>query len=500
MPLSLQKPTNLPHPKSWNLLRTHPTSKQPKPSYKNLIFKRVQVFSSLRTSLDCVSSDGGLEKGLQPIRLPFVVRSSTKVTRFFWNGACLEMVVVDGGSGSSGEDGLVRVVGSVVRDFFIPRDVTENYMEYVKWKLIHRVFSSALQVLATQAMFTAIGVGYSSSLPSAAALNWVLKDGLGRLSRCIYTASLASAFDTNLKRVRFATSVLFVGSIGLELLTPAFPRLFLLLATIANIAKQISLACYLATRSAVHQSFAKADNLGEISAKAQIQTVCFDILGLMLAALVNTWLARPQTGLHFFVYPFFASMDLFGIYQGLKHVHLQTLTKDRLEIIMSTWIENGYVPSPAEVSEKEVIDFLGVKGTTSWPIRIGCINPKDQIPEWSMKMIQSITDEDYYFVCMEIFKGLKRTRQHRILLSIREGAEAVHIITGLLQACYIRKALVNNASNSALEDWPVIFEDCKRRAKRDIGHLIEQMMGIGWVVKNILLSKQEQARYNFVCE
>jgi len=48
-------------------------------------------------------------------------------------------------------------------------------------------------------MFRAIGIGYSHSLPSAAALNWVLKDGLGRLSRCIYTASLASAFDTNLK-------------------------------------------------------------------------------------------------------------------------------------------------------------------------------------------------------------------------------------------------------------------------------------------------------------
>lgn len=127
-------------------------TKQSKHSYKNLIFKKVQVFSSLRTSLDCVSSDGGVEKGLQPIRLPFVVRSSTKVTRFFWNGGCLEMVVVDGGSDCSGEDGLVRVFGSVVRDFFIPRDVTENYMEYVKWKLIHRVFSSALQVLATQVL------------------------------------------------------------------------------------------------------------------------------------------------------------------------------------------------------------------------------------------------------------------------------------------------------------------------------------------------------------
>lgn len=48
-------------------------------------------------------------------------------------------------------------------------------------------------------MFRAIGIGYSRSLPSAAALNWVLKDGLGRLCRCIYTARLASAFDTNLK-------------------------------------------------------------------------------------------------------------------------------------------------------------------------------------------------------------------------------------------------------------------------------------------------------------
>lgn len=58
-------------------------------------------------------------------------------------------------------------------------------------------------------MFRAIGIGYSRSLPSAAALNWVLKDGLGRLSRCIYTASLASAFDTNLKVELLAGKLLY---------------------------------------------------------------------------------------------------------------------------------------------------------------------------------------------------------------------------------------------------------------------------------------------------
>ncbi|TKY66104.1 root UVB sensitive 4 [Spatholobus suberectus] len=516
MPFSLHAATNHPHPTSWNLPNPKEPTTTPTNQNQNLFLRRVWAFSSLRASLDCVPDGAkGAPPPASPIRLPFVVRGPTKVSRFFWSENCLQVVSVDGGNKAADvdfDDRLLRACGSVVRDFFIPRGVTGNYVEYVKWKLLHRVFSSALQVLATQAMFTAIGVGLSSSLPSAAALNWVLKDGLGRLSRCIYTASLASAFDTNLKRVRFTTSVLFVASIGLELLTPAFPRCFLLLATIANISKQISLACYLATRSAVHQSFAIGDNLGEISAKAQIQTVCFDILGLMLAALVNLWIGnhrRQQAGLHYVIYPFFAAMDLFGIYQGLKHVHLQTLTKDRLEIILSTWIECGYVPSPAEVSEKEGINFLGVKGKCLWPIKIGCLNPKDQIAKWSMKTIQCITDEDYYFVCVVLFKGLNRTGKPSILLSIHEGAEAVHIIMGLLQACYVRRALLmnssrweiiieeSNASDSTMEDWSVVVEDAKRFAEGDLSNLIEQMLGMGWMVKNILLSAQEQTRYSF---
>ncbi|KAK7292964.1 hypothetical protein RJT34_15823 [Clitoria ternatea] len=517
MPFSLYTPTINHHhlyPTSWNPGKPNEAAI---PGNQNLFLRGVLAFSSLRTSLDCVS-DGGVEKGSRPtspIRLPFVVKGTSEVSRFFWDGKCLQVVSVYGSAGVDFDDRLLRVCGSRVRDFFIPRQVKRNYLDYVKWKFLHRVFSSALQVLATQAMFTAIGVGYSSSLPSAAALNWVLKDGLGRLSRCIYTASLASAFDTNLKRVRFTTAVLFVASIGLELLTPAFPRLFLLLATIANISKQISLACYLATRSSVHQSFAIGDNLGEISAKAQIQTVCFDILGLTLAALVNLWIDNHksrQAGIHYFVYPFFAAMDLFGIYQGLKHVHLQTLTKDRLEIILNTWIECGYVPSPAEVSEQEGINFLGVKGKSVWPIRIGCLNPKGQIPKWSMKTIQRLSNEDYYFVCVEILKGLKITEQPHILLSICEGAKAVHIITGLLQACYIRRVLLRNnsrweniieesdASDSRLEDWSVIVENGRRYAERDISNLIEHMLEMGWVVKSILLSTQEQIRYSFVSD
>ncbi|KAJ8764230.1 hypothetical protein K2173_005970 [Erythroxylum novogranatense] len=454
-----------------------------------------------------------------PARLPVVVRKAGRVSRYMWDGNCLELVSVDGGAADfclDFEDGfkkLFRASSLAIRNLFIPKQVPENYMGYVKWKLLHRVFSSALQVLATQAMFRAIGIGYSRSLPSAAALNWVLKDGLGRLSRCIYTASLSSAFDTNLKRVRFSTSVLFSLSIGIELLTPAFPKYFLLLATMANVAKQISLACYLATSSAIHRSFAVADNLGEVSAKAQIQSVCFDNLGLMLAAFLNMLFKNNQrllAGLPFAVYPVFSALDLFGIYQGLKHVHLQTLTKDRLESILNTWIELRSMPSPAQVGKEEGIDFLWRKGRELWPIRIGCLNTKDQIPMLAMAAMQSVSDEDYYFICLEnSCKALKRTNQQGILLCLREGAGTADVMMGLLQACYIRKHLllssgwetitkVSRASDEIFKDWCQLVDDSKQLARMDLPVLENQISQLGWTVKNILLSTDEQARYSFI--
>ncbi|KAK8497099.1 hypothetical protein V6N13_053288 [Hibiscus sabdariffa] len=493
----------------------YPACKTPK------LFSKIPTLpNSLRTQITYELEEGVNNDGVQPsnpTKLPVVIRRYGKVLRCFWDGNSVRLLSVDAG-GSSGAsfcfnlDKAVEASNLAVRNFFIPKQVSENYIGYVKWKFLHRVFSSALQVLATQAMFRAIGIGYSRSLTSAAALNWVLKDGLGRLSRCIYTASLASSFDTNLKRVRFSTALLFTLSIGVELLTPIFPRHFLLLASLANVAKQMSLACYMATSPSIHRSFAIADNLAEVSAKSQIQSVCFDNLGLMLAAVLNLFLKnnqRLQARLPFILYPIFSAVDLFGIYQGLKYVHLQTLTKDRIEIIIDTWISSGYVPSPEEVSKDEEIIFLWTKGKEPWRIRIGCMNPKGHLPKLSAMAMQSVGNEDYYFVCTEIFyRGLGRTREQDILLCVREGARTVDVIMGLLQACYVRKVLhssmwesmmkASDSSDLVIKEWFKLVDDSKQYVKREFGPLNEQMVAQGWVTKNILLNTQEQTRYSYM--
>lgn len=59
--------------------------------------------------------------------------------------------------------------------------MSDEYYDYCRWRFVQRIASSALSVLATQQMLFAVGLGAKRALPTAAALNWVLKDGLGRL-------------------------------------------------------------------------------------------------------------------------------------------------------------------------------------------------------------------------------------------------------------------------------------------------------------------------------
>lgn len=456
------------------------------------------------------------------LHLPILVQTRGVSLQYAWDGQRL-LLVKD--SGRHRTESLreyltdyVKRLRSVVMALFVPQRVHSNYMYYLKWKFVHRIFSSAIQFQATQAMLQAIGIGAKRSLTSTATLNWVLKDGLGRLSKFIYTAILGPAFDADLKRVRFSTSVLFSLSVGVELLTPVFPTKFLLLASMANIAKSISMAAYVATSSAIHQSFAVADNLGDVSAKSQIQTVCFDNIGLALAACLNLLCKnnpRIESALPFIIYPVFSAIDLFAIYQGLKYIHLSTLNKARLEIIADKWIHSKTVPSTAEVSTEEGMQLFGDSGNRQWPVRIGFVNLREQNPELMVYIMQSLRKENRYFLCMEYCYGFVRNPKMGLLLCLHENAVAADIVKGMLEASYMQVALIskeNNLSNSCNgcaiskpepmlpRDWKNLLEESKSFANVEISQLLEQMEKAGWVLKNVLLSPTEQITYRTLGE
>lgn len=178
-----------------------------------------------------------------------------------------------------------------------------NYMNYAKWQFLSGIASSTSGVLSMQALLYAIGLG-AGAIPLAAALNWVIKDGLGQLGGIAYASVIGNRFDANPKKWRMISAVaLDVGTL-LEVLTPrkcdlrgfadnpvyydfiiltresiVFPASFLLLASTANIGKNVAWLSASATRAGIHQSFALKENLADITAKAGSQSIAASTLG-----------------------------------------------------------------------------------------------------------------------------------------------------------------------------------------------------------------------------
>lgn len=89
-----------------------------------------------------------------------------------------------------------------------------------------------------QALLYAVGLG-KGVIPTAAAVNWVLKDGLGYLSK-ILLSKYGRHFDVNPKGWRLCADLLENISYGLEIITPAFPHLFVPIGAAAGAGRSAS--------------------------------------------------------------------------------------------------------------------------------------------------------------------------------------------------------------------------------------------------------------------
>ncbi|XWS28148.1 hypothetical protein CRYUN_Cryun25bG0040700 [Craigia yunnanensis] len=84
--------------------------------------------------------------------------------------------------------------------------ITSDYLDYSLWRGVQGVASQISGVLATQAFLYAVGLG-KGAIPTAAAINWVLKDGIRYLSK-IMLFKYRRHFDVNPKGWRLFADLL----------------------------------------------------------------------------------------------------------------------------------------------------------------------------------------------------------------------------------------------------------------------------------------------------
>ena len=125
------------------------------------------------------------------------------------------------------------------KNCFVPSGaISSDYYTYSLWRSAQRFVSATSSVFGTQALLLALGFK-SNRIGIAAATTWVLKDALGKVSRIFWASKHGRKFDSDAKKWRFRSSLLYATGNGLEIFTYIVPSMFLVSVDIIKSSSQM---------------------------------------------------------------------------------------------------------------------------------------------------------------------------------------------------------------------------------------------------------------------
>jgi len=370
-----------------------------------------------------------------------------------------------------------------LRQAFLPEHVTPDYYIYTKWRILQRLVSATVSVFGTRALLLALGVK-TEMVGAAATFNWIQKDAFGKFGRIMWASKMGRRFDSDAKRWRFRSSLLFAAGTGLEVITYIFPAAFLLLATLANILKQMSMLTSSATRNAMYKSFAgDAQNLGDITAKGEAQIAVVDLLGILLGISVSKVVGTAHLGMAM-AYIGFSVIDVFAIYNEIRSVVFTSLNLERTEMVSTIFVREGAdcLPTPNEVAKKERI-FLNPKAINYRVFRTASMTGCDMM---TLSLVREVFKGEDFLVTYGRGVGLS------IILHSR-GSEG-DILKAVLVWVLVREEMRRRGGGGEekMMETATLIEVLTRAQKQataSIGVMKDRLQSRGWDVKHMVFGR-----------
>eukprot|EP01130_Rhizamoeba_saxonica_P018944 TRINITY_DN9671_c0_g1_i1.p1 TRINITY_DN9671_c0_g1~~TRINITY_DN9671_c0_g1_i1.p1 ORF type:complete len:404 (+),score=85.09 TRINITY_DN9671_c0_g1_i1:320-1531(+) len=234
-----------------------------------------------------------------------------------------------------------------------PESVSSDYMWYQIWDSVQASASSISGVLSARAVLSALGVGDDNATPTAAVLSWIWREGAGMFGRVIFGWYQGTNLDSNAKTWRLAADVLNDIAMFIELLAPFFPQYVLVMLCLSSILKSLVGVAGGATRTSLTQHQARRDNISDVAVKDSSQEMAVGIFGMLLGMYIIPLIdSEFKTWLAFIV---FTAIHLFSNYMAVIGIIMEKINPQRANIILTTYLEYGNVPSPEQVAKEEKI-------------------------------------------------------------------------------------------------------------------------------------------------
>jgi len=91
---------------------------------------------------------------------------------------------------------------------------------------------------------------------------------VGQAGAILFAARFGQNFDSDIKKWRFMSIVVLNLAFWVEITALAFPAHFLLIASLANVGKNICFMLSSASRASINLRFAKSNNIADIQGKS----------------------------------------------------------------------------------------------------------------------------------------------------------------------------------------------------------------------------------------
>lgn len=365
-----------------------------------------------------------------------------------------------------------------------PSTVRPWYVPYTVWSLAASVVSSASGVIATQSLLTAIGVGAPTAIAGAAAVNWVLKDGLGQLGGVLFAAGVHTRFDSDPKRYRILASVALDLAILLEIFTQMFPSLFLPIAAVANIGKNISWLSASSSRAGIHRSFILGENLADVTAKATSQAIAASTLGTALGIACST-ITQGAVENTLCVFAVLATIHLSCTYSALCSVELNTLNAQRFSVVSLQFLQHGTVPSISEVAQGEqFISSYRCPLASHSTLDLGAPLPSLCPSLAALQRTRALMgDRPYIITCSN------GEKQAAVRILFCSTANSTDVLEGMLAVSKLRSLLASSSSSSSppSSSSGVELLDALEWTKENASKFLAALHHQGWNTEDLFL-------------
>ncbi|GMH40644.1 hypothetical protein BSKO_08548 [Bryopsis sp. KO-2023] len=315
-----------------------------------------------------------------------------------------------------------------------PDSVAPQYSLYMGWRGVQYFFGGAMSVFTTRSLLTSLGVAGRRSGEAAAAINWVLKDGAGRLGRFLF-ARWGRALDCELKQFRLLGDILMESGAALELSTIAAPNWFLPLACTANLSKNLAAVAASSTRAPIYRTFALQNNLADVTAKGESVANLADILGTLTGIVLSR--AQLPMGATFCA---LSAGYLIASRKEVDSVELPYYNRARLALATRLFFQSGTVPGVPHANHTEPLLPWG-KDTGGRIVLGASISEAFDGPEGVKKATNAFLDKPYILTYKPSTK--------KVYAVLRQGATSTDVFEASFHSHFFLHLHSSHSKNSS---------------------------------------------------